>query len=103
MSSLVLTYLCVYGMLSHMRTTLVLSDEVFRQAKQTALRTGRTLSRMVEDALRLAMARGPARPGRPSRLPVSRHAGPPRAGVNLDDMSDLLERMEGGRPATSRR
>ena len=61
-----LTYLCIYDMLLHMRTTLRLNDGLFRQVKRLAAETHRTLTAVFEDALREMLARrqksGRARP-----------------------------------------
>ena len=40
-----------------MRTTLNLDDHLVRQAKELALRTDRTLSAVIEDALRAAFSK----------------------------------------------
>ena len=50
-------------MIFHMRTTLVIDDEVFRQLKKRAAEEGRRLSDVTEEALR----RGLARPRPPAR------------------------------------
>jgi predicted transcriptional regulator len=47
-------------MLVCVRTTLQLDDELVAQAKISAARSGRTLSQVIEDALRQA---GRSRPG----------------------------------------
>ncbi len=39
-------------MLLHMRTTVILPDDLFRRAKAKAAREGRTLTSLVEEALR---------------------------------------------------
>ena len=43
-------------MLFHMKTTLDISENVMRQLKQEAARTGRTMSELVESALCEALA-----------------------------------------------
>jgi hypothetical protein len=43
-------------MLLHMRTTINLDDHLFREAKATAAREGRTLTDLFEQALRDALA-----------------------------------------------
>jgi len=80
-----------------MRTTVRLDDELLRQTKALAARTGRTLTAVIEDALRETIARSRHRRGR-SRvvLPTFKGAGL-RPGVDLDDSAGLLETMEGGR------
>jgi plasmid stability protein len=76
-----------------MRTTLQLDDELVVQAKIRAARSGRTLSQVIEDALRQALATR-AEPARP-RVLVPTNPGRPRAGVNLDDNAGLLDLMDG--------
>lgn len=77
-----------------MRTTIRLDDELLAKAKAQAARSGRTLAAVVEDALRSSLARRDAdlRP-RSVKLP-SFAGGPPRAGVDLDDSSALLDLMD---------
>jgi hypothetical protein len=50
------------------RTTLNLDDHLMRQAKELALRTDRTLSAVIEDALRETIYRKPA-PQTPFPIP----------------------------------
>ncbi len=76
-----------------MRTTIRLDDQLLRDARQLALRTGRTLTEVIEDALRetLNRQRRPAR--RTVELPTFRGGGL-RPGVDLDDSAALLELMD---------
>ena len=77
-----------------MRTTIRLDDHLLREAKQFAAQTGRTLTAVIEDALRESLARSRKRP-LPTRaaLPTFRGNGL-RPGVDLDDSASLLEVME---------
>jgi hypothetical protein len=75
------------------RTTVRLDDALLAEAKALAARTGRTLTQVIEDSLRQALAARPGREGRRTELPVVR-GGRLRPGVNLDSMSDLLDAME---------
>jgi len=78
-----------------MRTTIRLSDDLLAQAKQTAIRSGRTLTAVIEDALRQSLR--PAEPEskrRRIRLPSSGE-GWVRPGVDLDNSAQLLDIMEG--------
>jgi hypothetical protein len=77
-----------------MRTTLDIDDHVLRQAKQVAAREGKTLTRVVEEALRERVAR-PRRAARPFRLRLLTKKGRLIPGVNLADRDALYERMEG--------
>lgn len=75
-----------------MRTTVRLDDALLAEAKALAARTGRSLTQVIEDSLREALARREERRA-PLALPVV-HGGRLRPGVNLDSMSDLLDIME---------
>jgi hypothetical protein len=78
-----------------MRTTIRLNDDLLAQAKQAAISSGRTLTAVVEDALRLALAsKQEPRRRRPIRLPTSGEGGL-RPGVNLDSTAELLDIMDG--------
>jgi hypothetical protein len=82
-------------MLICMRTTLQLDDQLVVQAKITAARTGRTLSQVIEDALRQALA--PRAESTRQRVSVPTSPGRPLPGVNLDDNADLLDLMDRSR------
>lgn len=77
-----------------MRTTVRLDDHLLREAKQFAARAGRTLTAVIEDALREALNRSQKRPKRPPvKLPTFRGKGV-RPRVELDDTASLLELMD---------
>jgi hypothetical protein len=79
-----------------MRTTLNLDDALLGAAKRRALETGRTLTAVIEDALRAALGRRPATEReRVESLPTYRGGGL-QPGVDLDDSGALLELMEQG-------
>ena len=80
-------------MLSCMRTTLQLDDELVTKAKISAARTGRTLSQVIEDALRSALVVRESNPADRAIVPTT--AGRPRPGVNLDDGAALRDLLEG--------
>ena len=88
-------YICSQRMLICMRTTLQLNDELVVQAKISAAHTGRTLSQVIEDALRQALASRAEPPRRRTSVPTS--PGRPMPGVNLDDNAGLLDLMDGNR------
>lgn len=77
-----------------MRTTIRLDDELLTAAKRRAIETGRTLTAVIEDALRQALARRPDQKPTPTPLPTARGGGFLQAGVDLDDGAALLELME---------
>lgn len=77
-----------------MRTTLDLDEGVLRRAKRRALEEGRTLTALIEEALRRYLS--PARPkARPFRLRLLTRRGRLVPGVDLADRDSLYERMEG--------
>jgi hypothetical protein len=80
-----------------MRTTILLSDALYRETKAAAAAAGRTVTSLIEDALRERLARRASVVKRPRRvrLPVHRGRKGLRAGVNLDDSAALLDAMDG--------
>jgi hypothetical protein len=87
-------------MLRCMRTTVRLDDDLLRQAKALAARTGRTLTAVIEDGLREALARHRRRQERPPvALPTFRGKGL-RTGLDLDDTVGLLDILDGGRDSS---
>jgi hypothetical protein len=79
-----------------MRTTIRLDDQLLRDAKQLAARTGRTLTAVISDSLREALARDAApEPRQRFQLPTFGGDGL-RPGVDLDDSAALLDLMERG-------
>lgn len=81
-------------MLICMRTTLDLDDHLVRAAKQHAAETGRTLSSMIEAALRELLEQE-SRPRGRYRLQWVVVRGGAQPGVDLTDRDNLLDRMEG--------
>ena len=91
----------VYGgrfcdMSGQVRTTVRLGDSLLDQAKREAARRGQTLTSLIDQGLRLVLARGRGT-ARRVRLPVCRVGGGTVAGVDLSDTSALLDLMEGRR------
>lgn len=90
------------------RTTVRLDEHLLVRAKEYASQNQRTLTSVIEDALRALLApsrdhgRAPAKK-RHLRLPVSKQTGGPLPGVNLDCYGELLEIMEEGLPLDKRR
>ena len=77
-----------------MRTTIRLDDLLLTEAKQLAARTGRTLTSIIEDALRESLARRKVKTGsRQVRLKQA-NLGRLRSGVNLDHNTELLDLMD---------
>jgi hypothetical protein len=81
-------------MLSPMRTTIRLDEDLLARAKILATRTGRSLTKVIEDALRAALAQSrPRRRSAKIELPTSGSGGL-RPGIDLDDSASLLEAMD---------
>lgn len=77
-----------------MRTTLDLEDGLIRTAKKRAVEEGKTLTALIEAALREYLA--PRRvTARPFRLRLLTKKGRLLPGVNLADRDSLYDRMEG--------
>lgn len=79
----------------HMRTTVRLDDALLEQAKSEATRRHQTLTALIEQGLRLILAKKqePSR-RRSVRLPVCRAGGGTLPGVDLNDSAALLDVME---------
>ena len=81
-------------MLCCMRTTIRLDDQLLKETKHLAAKTGRTLTAVIEDALRETLARQEEHVRRELvKLPVVQGKGL-QAGIDLDDSAALLELME---------
>jgi len=77
------------------RTTVRLEDDLLAAAKEHAAKSGRTLTSLLEDALRTFLAVERRRgAGRRRALPTF-NGGGLRSGVDLDDSANLLDLMEG--------
>ena len=79
-------------MVFHMKTTLNIDDKVMLELKREAARQGRTMSDLVETALRLLL-RPPRHKGDIPPLPSFRSGG---ALVDIADRDALYKTMEGG-------
>ena len=79
-----------------MRTTISIEDSLLEKAKQVALSRSCTLSDVVEDALRQAIAALPKLNGPALVRPLLTFQGTGvRPGVGLNSTESLLEVMEG--------
>jgi hypothetical protein len=78
-------------MVFHMKTTLVIDDQVMTRLREEAARQGRTLSELVEAALR-RMLEAPTAAGELPPLPTFRGG---RARVDVADREALYSAMEG--------
>jgi len=78
-------------MVFHMKTTLTIDDRVMMRLKREAARQGRTMSELVETALRLLLqARKP-----PASLPPLPTLNSGGAVVDVADREALYQAMEG--------
>lgn len=78
-----------------MRTTVRLDPHLMAEARKFARDTGRTLTRLIEEALREKIAQRAQPQSRVRiRLPTDGSGGL-LPGVDLDDSAALLDRMEG--------
>lgn len=84
-------------MLWCVRTTIRLDDRLLRELKKHAATRGRTLTAVIEDAVRQFLVRTVAGDGRPKAPPFRAitFKGHLRPGVDLDDSAALLDVMEG--------
>jgi hypothetical protein len=77
-----------------MRTTVRLPEDLMKAAKRRAVETGRTLTDVIEGALRLELSRGRlAAASQPVELPTYGSGGV-LPGVDLDDSAALLDLMD---------
>ena len=81
-----------------MKTTLDLNDALLRNAKVLAVRQGSSLTRLIEEGLRmrLAMLRGAGKTMRAPKLPVSRRSGGMLPGINPRSNHAMLDAADAG-------
>jgi hypothetical protein len=80
-------------MLLCMRTTLEISDEIYRQLKRKAADEGATVRQVVENAVRAYLGKPKARKG--YQLQWRSERGRILPGVRLDDRESLFDIMDG--------
>jgi Ribbon-helix-helix protein, copG family len=77
------------------RTTLTLDEDVAAKLRSQARRTGRPFKEVVNEAIRRGLAAAPAA-SRMEPFKVRAHdLGALKPGLDLDNIGDLLERVEG--------
>ena len=76
-----------------MRTTVRLNPRLLAEAKRLAAETNRSLTRVIEDALREVVARRRRQPRRSVSLTIVGGRGV-NPGIDLDDSAALLAAME---------
>ncbi|MST33447.1 ribbon-helix-helix protein, CopG family [Acidimicrobiaceae bacterium USS-CC1] len=85
-----------------MRTTVRLDDELYRQAKVRAARSGRTVASVIEDALRVGLQVAARAAGPSPRLPTFGARGP-LPGVDLTSNAAVLAAMDDDAPVDAKR
>jgi hypothetical protein len=79
-----------------MRTTIILPDDLLNAAKQAASARRTTLTAVIADALRAALAEStPADSTTPFQVPTFKGDGL-QPGVDLDDTAALIDLMDDG-------
>jgi hypothetical protein len=78
-----------------MRTTINLPDSLILQAKKTALAENTTLTEVIANALREALAKRRNKKARRDFKIIASGSGGLLPGVDLDDTSALLDIMDG--------
>ena len=76
-----------------MRTTIHIDDHLFAELKRVAADTGKTLTAVVQDALRESLSRRRARERPAIDLPLFHGTGV-MPGVDLSDSASLLDLMQ---------
>ncbi len=77
-----------------MRTTLTLDDDVAAKLQAESRRLGRPFKEIVNDTLRSGLASRRAAPRQPLKI-ATRDLGGLKPGLSLDDVSGLVEQVEG--------
>ncbi len=75
------------------RTTLTLEDDVMRRLRDESRRTGRSIKDTVNDAIRHGLEQTPSERHPGFRVRARKLSA--RPGVQFDDVSALLEQVEG--------
>jgi hypothetical protein len=77
-----------------MRTTINIDEAILREAKKRGAEEGKSLTAVVEEALRVYLSRSTPR-GKPFRLRLLTKKGRVVPGVNFADRDALYEFMDG--------
>jgi hypothetical protein len=77
------------------RTTITLDADVAAKLKSLARRSGRAFRDVVNETLRRGLARPSAAPPRQPFKVEARDLGRLRPGLNLDNIAELIEQVEG--------
>ena len=77
-----------------MRTTLTLDDDVMAKLKAEMKRTDKSLKETVNELLRLGLYAKRGRSARQKFVVEARDLGDTRPGISLDNVGELLDRLE---------
>jgi hypothetical protein len=77
------------------RTTITLDEDVAAKLRALARRSGRAFRDVVNDVLRRGLARPAESRGRAPFRVVARDLGVRHPGVSLDNVAELVDRVEG--------
>jgi len=77
-----------------MRTTIRIDEELLREAKQLAARSGKSLTALIEDALRESLAHQRRTEPRETVHLITAGGNGLLPGVDLDDSAGLLDVMD---------
>jgi len=81
-----------------MRTTVRLDEALIARAKNEAARRGVTLTSLIEQGLKSVLTRPQKKSIRPHvTLPICKMKGGTLPGINIDNMAELLDRLESDR------
>lgn len=75
-----------------MRTTINIDDDLYREVKETAARSGRTVAAVFQDAVRRGLAVSHSRPAGDYRVPTMGRGGL-RPGIDLASNAALAEAL----------
>lgn len=78
-----------------MRTTVTIDDDLYRELKERAARTGRTVGAVLEDAVRDSMARS-SDDRKPFVVRPFKGKGGLRPGIDLSSNASVAEAMDEG-------
>jgi len=78
-----------------MRTTLTLDDDVMARLRAETRRSGKSFKAVVNELLRRSLAAPSASPRRAPFAAKVRDLGELRPGISLDNIGELLDRLDG--------
>jgi len=77
-----------------MRTTIHIDDDLFKRLKASAVQSGRTMTAIIEDALRQSLSQSRTKQSRRSITLTTVGGKGLKAGVDLDDSASLIDLMD---------